>query len=833
MTTTTRSSRRAWMIGWTLGLAALASVTAASAARGAGDRTTSPTQVLQHAESRLGSQDVRFDQGVQAVHGADKTLAPFFYVAGGDPETERLPLRETSAQVEIAGSIARVQVRQVFQNGGAKPIEAVYVFPASTRAAVHAMRMKIGERVVEAKIERRAEARRQYQQARQEGRRASLLEQERPNVFTMSVANVMPGDRIEVALEYSELLVPEESVYEFVYPTVVGPRYGGGADPAKDRWIANPTLHQGEKEPYGFDVRVHLESAIGIKDVSSPSHPVDVSWGGSGRADVRLQSPGGGNKDFVLRYRLAGDQIDAGVLLWRGEKESFFLVQMEPPARPAAAQIPSREYVFLLDVSGSMNGFPLDTAKVLVKTLLSRLRPTDHFDIAMFSGGSYVLSPDGSIPATPENVRRASEVIDQQRGGGGTELMGGLRTAYGIPRRDPKVSRTVVVVTDGFVGVEAQAFRFIRENLSHCNLFAFGIGSSVNRGLIEGMARAGQGEPFVVLGPEKARQEAERFAAYIERPVLTQISVRFPGFDAYEVAPMVLPDLLASRPLVLFGKYRGAPAGKIEISGLTGGGRFTRTLDVAAAAPRQENGALQSLWARRWVELLEDEHHLGPAPEIEEAITDLGLAYHLLTPFTSFVAIDSEVVNRTGGSQSVKQPLPMPEGVSDSAVGGLEAEALPAASGGAGMGGMHKKSLSMYRASPSTMALPAVQADRAAHKPAAPKVAEVKKDLTVLGHWAVFGPKASGLSEVAPLLEAIPVRLREGGESGATIGTSVEVRLGVDRSGKVVKVEVLGRPSAALRRWLESTLAQVTSKTHATGAETGSLLVTLKWTAGG
>jgi Ca-activated chloride channel family protein len=821
-------------MGWTLGLVAMAWLAAAGAARGAGDRTTSPTQVLQRADSRLGSQDVTFDQGVQVVRGADKTLAPFFYVAGGDPETERLPLRETSAQVEIAGSIARVQVRQVFQNGGAKPIEAVYVFPASTRAAVHAMRMKIGGRVVEAKIEKRAEARRQYQQARQEGRRASLLEQERPNVFTMSVANVMPGDRIEVALEYSELLVPEDSVYEFVYPTVVGPRYGGGADPAKDRWIANPTLHQGEKEPYGFDVRVHLESAIGIKDVSSPSHPVDVTWGGTGRADVRLRGPGGGNKDFVLRYRLAGDQIDAGVLLWRGEKESFFLVQMEPPARPAAAQIPPREYVFLLDVSGSMFGFPLDTAKVLVKTLLSRLRPTDHFDIAMFSGGSYVLSPDGSIPATPENVRRASEVIDQQRGGGGTELMGGLRTAYGIPRRDRKVSRTVVVVTDGFVGVEAQAFKFIRENLSQCNLFAFGIGSSVNRGLIEGMARAGQGEPFVVLGPEKARQEAERFAAYIERPVLTQISVRFPGFDAYEVAPMVLPDLLASRPLVLFGKYRGAPAGAIEISGMTGGGRFTRTLDVAAAAPRQENGALQSLWARRWVELLEDEHHLGPAPEIEEAITDLGLAYHLLTPFTSFVAVDSEVVNRSGGSQTVTQPLPMPEGVSDSAVGGLEAEALPASSSGTGMGMMRKESLAVDRTSPAPMAPQPVRADRAAHKPAAPKVTEeTKKDLTVVGHWAVSRPTASGLDEVAPLLEAIAVRLREGGESGATIGTAVEVRLGVDRTGKVLKVEVLGKPSAVLRRWLEATLGQVASATRATAGRMGSLVVTLRWTAGG
>src|SRR6185369_11762576 len=204
-----------------------------------------------------------------------------------------------------------------------------YVFPASTRAAVHGVRMKIGARVIEARIDRKAAARESYETARREGKRASLLEQERPNVFTMNVANVMPGDRIAVEMDYSEMLVPEEATYEFVYPTVVGPRYPGGSDPARDRWIANPHLPAGAPEPYRFDIRVHLETGIAIKELSSPSHPVRVSYGAATRADVRLDGAGGGNRDFVLRYRLAGDKIEEGLLLWEGEggggrRESFF-----------------------------------------------------------------------------------------------------------------------------------------------------------------------------------------------------------------------------------------------------------------------------------------------------------------------------------------------------------------------------------------------------------------------------------------------------------------------------------------------------------------------------
>jgi Ca-activated chloride channel family protein len=656
-------------------LAVLVSTAAALACadnKTASPTLTSPTRVLKAIDY---TGPLVLESAPTNDASADHSLAPYLYVAGGDPERDQVPLKKTWAQVDIAGIIAAVKVHQIFANTGKRPIEAVYVFPASTRAAVHAMRLKIGARTVEAKIERKSEARAQYEAAKQEGKRASLLEQQRPNVFTTSVANIMPGDRIEVELDYSELLIPENSTYEFVYPTVVGPRYAGGADAKTAQWMANPHLPEGKAEPYAWDLKVHLQTGIGLKEVSSPSHKIIVRYAGPSAADIALDQTGGGTKDFVLRYRLAGDKIETGLLQFEEPaaglgrpSEKFFALMIEPPQRPSLADIPGREYIFLLDVSGSMHGFPIETSKTLMRQLLSSLRSTDHFNIVCFSGANYVWSPSGSRRATEDNIREGIDVVLKQNGGGGTELMGGLQAAYAIPPVGQGIARTVVVATDGYVGIEAQAFRFIRDHLDEANLFAFGIGNSVNRALIEGMARAGLGEPFVVLGPEKAAAEADKLRQMIDRPLLTDISLRFDDGSVYEVAPEKIPDLLAERPLLIYGKYRGDRPSRIEITGRTGRGAYHQAIDVRPADARQENRALRALWARKWTEVLEDELHMGGGKPVEDAITNLGLFYNLLTPFTSFVAVDSEIANRTGQSDTVRQPLPMPEGVSNYAV---------------------------------------------------------------------------------------------------------------------------------------------------------------------
>ncbi|HEV3030241.1 MAG TPA: VIT domain-containing protein [Polyangia bacterium] len=853
-----RTSNRSLVLGILVSFAG-----GASAAPSSGPAAVSPTRVLaqvaasaSHAQTYLANGP---NDAAETDAAADRSLAPYLYVAGRDPATECLPLRETSAHVDIAGVIAHVVVSQVFENGGAKPIEAIYVFPASTRAAVHGMRMKIGQRVVEARIERRQAARESYEAARARGQRASLLEQERPNVFTMNVANIMPGERIEVQLDYSELLVPEDAVYEFVFPTVVGPRYTGGADPEKDRqtdkWMANPHLPAGAPTPMRFDLGVHLETGVGLKEITSPSHAIDVTYASPNdrtSADVRLRDAAGGDRDFVLRYRLAGDKIESGLLLSpRGaDGDGYFALMMEPPRRPKPEQIPAREYIFLLDVSGSMFGFPLDTAKALMQRLLGQLRPTDRFDVALFSGANYVMSPGGSLPATPANVGAAVALVERQRGGGGTELMGGLRAAYAIPRASRAVSRTVVVVTDGYVGVEAEAFRFVRERLDEANLFAFGIGTSVNRALIEGLARAGRGEPFVVLKPAKAAAEAERLRAVIAGPVLTHVGVAFEGLHTTEVSPPKLPDLLARRPVVLFGKYQGEPGGQVRVTGFAGGGApFSEVLPVRASDARARNEALRWLWARSWVATLEDERVLGGGQIVEDAITDLGLRHSLLTPFTSFVAVDQEVVNRTGQTTPVRQPLPMPAGVSTLAVAPPSAEekmmyreAPLGAFGSLGGAGAGRGALGIQRTMAAASA-PAEPEPRLSAPPVKKPAADARAKARDEADSAADASKGDGRRrDELPSLRAFvvanshadlssPELLRAAVEAKlATIAWAeaprragrLVLRLRVDGAGKVVAVEVISG-DAALATFVRGKLLGLTS--GARGATPKAMLV--------
>ena len=259
-------------------------------------------------------------------------------------------------------------------------------------------------------------------------------------------------------------------------------------------------------------------------------------------------------------------------------------------------------------------------------------------------------------------------MLDNQQGGGGTELLPALKRALAIPR-DENVSRSVIIATDGYVSVEAEAFDLIRNNPGNVNMFAFGIGTSVNRHLIEGMARAGMGQPFVITKPEEAPAKARAFRTLIQSPVLTRVKTDFSGFEVYDVEPLSVPDVLADRPVILFGKWRGKAQGTITVSGVSGEGEYRETVNVSSVKPAGSNGALRYLWARHRIAMLSDYNMLQPDDERIKEVTELGLAYNLLTNYTSFIAVDSEVRNKTGKSTTVKQPLPLPEGVSDHAVG--------------------------------------------------------------------------------------------------------------------------------------------------------------------
>ncbi len=601
----------------------------------------------------------------------DKTLSPYFFVQG-DPDVDHLPLKDTRVEINVSGIIADVTVLQTYRNEGARPINARYVFPASTRAAVYAMRMRIGDQVIVAKIKEREKAKQEFDEAKQAGKSASLLEQNRPNVFSMSLANIMPGDQIEIELRYTELLVPTDGVYEVVFPTVVGPRYSSQPEssaPQEDRWVKSPYLRQGKKPTSALHISARISAGVPLQDLSCASHQIVPQWQGPSIAQVVLDDadPLQGNRDFILRYRLAGERIASGLILYQGEDENFFLYMAQPPKQVTSADLPDREYIFVIDVSGSMEGFPLDTSKRLLRDLIGQLRPSDLFNVVLFAGDSTALS-ERSLPADQQNISDAIRLIERQRGGGGTELLAAIQRAMSLPR-EANVSRSIVLVTDGYISGEKGVFDYIRDHLDQCNVFSFGIGTSVNRYLIEGVAKAGMGEPFVVTGEEEAPEIAAKFRRYIESPVLTDIKVRARGFDVYDVHPAHVPDLFAERPVILYGKWRGPVSGTFEMMGRTGHGDYITRLDVAGTAPEDVNRALRYLWARsRIAELSDYGSGYLDADRISD-ITSLGLKYNLLTQYTSFIAVREVVTNTQGPAKDVDQPLPLPSGVSDLAVG--------------------------------------------------------------------------------------------------------------------------------------------------------------------
>ncbi len=601
----------------------------------------------------------------------DKTLSPYFFVQG-DPNLDRLPLKDTSVQIDVSGVIADVTVVQTYRNEGSRPINARYVFPASTRAAVYGMRMRIGDQVIVAKIKEREKAKQEFDQAKQEGKSASLLEQNRPNVFSMSLANMMPGDQVEIELRYTELLTPTDGVYEVVFPTVVGPRYSSETEssaPKENRWVKSPYFREGKKPSSKLHISTRISAGVPIQDLSCTSHQVFPQWQNPSVAQLALDDadPFQGNRDFVLRYRLAGEKIASGLLLYQGQDENFFLYMAQPPARVANDEIPPREYIFVVDVSGSMEGFPLNTSKTLLKDLIGQLRPTDLFNVVLFAGDARILSPN-SLQANQQNISSAISLLEQQRGGGGTELLAAVKEAMTLPRQG-HVSRSIVLVTDGYISGEAGVFDYIRENLNQTNVFAFGIGTSVNRYLIEGVAKAGMGEPFVVSDQGEAPAVAAKFREYIQTPLLTDIQVRSIGFDTYDVHTTHLPDLFALRPVILFGKWRGSPSGTLELHGKTGRGDYITRLDVASVQPEESNRALRYLWARSRIAELSDYGSSQTDPERVTDITSLGLKYNLLTQYTSFIAVREMITNHHGSAEDVDQPLPLPVGVSNLAVG--------------------------------------------------------------------------------------------------------------------------------------------------------------------
>ncbi|MBO0911575.1 MAG: VWA domain-containing protein [Acidobacteria bacterium] len=593
------------------------------------------------------------------------------------------PLRHTDVKAGISGLVARVTVTQSFENPSPTAIEAVYTFPLPHDAALDDMTIRLGSRTIRGVIKTREEAARIYAQAVKNGQTAARLDQERPNIFTQTVGNIPPGVDIDVTISYVQRLTYDDGEYEFTFPMVVGPRYvpgnqaighsGGGFSPDTDRVPdaskVTPPVSSG-RAGHDISLAVSLDAGIPIKDVASPSHKIDVERTGVSSAIAKLDNdrtiP---NRDFILRYKAASADVAEGLLTHAGSGSAgYFSLIVQPPERFPQSDVTPKELVFVLDSSGSMNGFPETKAKQFIDTALNGLYPGDTFNVIKFSGETAVLFPEPVYPAAI-NVEKARQFVDGEWGGGGTEMMKAIKAALDPSDNEDHV-RIVVFLTDGYVGNDFEILSEIRKH-PNARVFAYGIGSSVNRFLVAGMGRAGRGESEVIseqVNPEEADQAARRLYEHLRSPLLTDVRLDFGALPVTDVYPRQIPDLYGGKPIIVTGRYTGSRKGTVRLVAKRAGDPYTREIPVAFPAVNADNPVLQNLWARYKIENLLSEDWGGADerrmnPRLQGEITKLGLEYGLVTEFTSLVAVEEQVSNVEGKPTRIQVPVELPRGV--------------------------------------------------------------------------------------------------------------------------------------------------------------------------
>lgn len=624
-----------------------------------------------------------------------------------------VPLRHTDVKTEISGFVARISVTQQFENVLPNAVEAIYVFPLPHDSAVDGMVMKVGNREIQAVIHEREEARKIYEAAKNQGHTAALLDQERPNIFTQSVANIPPGATVDVTLSVIELLKYEAGTYEFAFPTVVGPRYipgapagsaGKGQDPnAGDPSVVNVsmqqdrgTMHDTDQVPdaskisppvagfhtpdahagHDFSMDINLVAGVPVGDVTSTSHKIFADRTGADSYHVKLADDVAlPNKDFILKYNVAGPGIGDAVLTHSDKSGGYFTLILQPPESVPDNRIVPREIIFVLDTSGSMWGFPLEMAKKTIARALDNLRPEETFNLITFSGDTKILFP-GPVPPTKENIAAAKLVLGGAYGSGGTEMMKAIRSALGDDVEPGKSTsgtdplRVVCFMTDGYVGDDAAIVAEVKKH-PDSRVFAFGIGTAVNRFLLSKMAEEGHGEVEFVTDPEEAKPAADRFYERVHSPVLTNITIDWHGLPVEEIYPAQVPDLFSSKPVIITGRYTKDAKGTIEIRGTQAGGQFQRQVAVEFPDNNAGNAALEKIWARRKVDDLMSRDWLGIQQgdsKYKAQIVEVGLKHSLATQYTSFVAVETKTVIQDGKPVRIEVPVELPEGVSPLAV---------------------------------------------------------------------------------------------------------------------------------------------------------------------
>ena len=657
----------------------------------------------------LGDRSRRGDAGGSQLAAGIPRLAPPPATQGTlrarTAEGEELgdfPLRHTSVSVDVSGYMAQTVVEQRYANPHRTAIEAVYVFPLGAMSAVHDFVMQSGGRRIVGVVRERAEAERIYQQARSRGQTASLLTQERPNVFTQNVANIEPGGEVTITITYVEQLAADHGRYEYVFPMVVGPRYNPARPPADPNVLVSngraveettavtprepdptaiaspPVLRPGKRSGHDISLAVRLDAPFPVRSLASPTHRTVVEDRSPSSRVVRLAADDSiPNRDFVLRWAVAGDETEAGVLAHRADRgeDGYFTLSVQPPLSPRDEQVMPREITFIMDVSGSMMGTPIDIAKGVVTRTLDELRPDDRFNIVYFAGGNAQLW-ERARPRSRANVEAAKAFLKNLSAGGGTEMLAGLQRALHA-EHDPSLLQMYVFLTDGYVGDEERILRTVRLERGDARFFGFGIGSAVNRYLIDGIGEHGGGLAMVVLPSDPRQTDAAvaRLFDAIDSPVLADVAIDWNGLPVREVYPATLRDLFAGGTINLVGRYRAADdadgravSGTAYVTGRVGRRKVRLPVRVELPARETSHAAIAPTWARQKINELSTTM-LGAETEVErarlrEAITRVAIRHHLMSQYTSFVAVDESRVVGDGRPMTILQPVELPAGVS-------------------------------------------------------------------------------------------------------------------------------------------------------------------------
>ena len=586
------------------------------------------------------------------------------------------PLKHTEVKAQVSGFLSRVTVTQDFENNFEEKIEALYTFPLPQAAAVDDLTMLIGDRTIKGKIMRREEAQTAYTTAKQLGKVASLLDQERPNIFTQQVANILPGQRIRIVISYVETLKYEDGAYEWTFPMVVGERYIPDAGEQQDintavkkandaSRISPSRAPDGVRAGHDISLEIDLDAGVPIVGVNSESHETEVQQINAQRAVVRLKDrvtiP---NKDFLLTYHVAGAAINDAVLTHRSERGGFFTLILQPPQRVAAEDVMPKELVFVLDTSGSMGGFPIEKAKQTMNLALNNLYPHDTFNLITFAGDTRILFSE-PVLATPENLRKAKKFLNSHEGSGGTEMMTAIKAAL-EPSDSQQHVRIVCFMTDGQVGNDMEILSEVQKH-PNARIFAMGFSESPNRFLLDKMAEYGRGEVDYVSEAGDTSAAAKRFNDRIRNPLLTDISIDWTGLPISDVYPKRIPDLFGAKPVIMSGRYTGGSKGIIRLKGRIAGQDFLREIPVELPEWQADHDVLATLWARRRIEDLMGDELASSNDKLaqdqkREEITRLGLDFKLMTQYTSFVAIDDVLFTGTDEPKRVDVPVEVPPG---------------------------------------------------------------------------------------------------------------------------------------------------------------------------